>query len=99
RRVPLGEAALDRPCERLPKRPEHVMPTTRRQGRAPVLEFDLPQRVRVTVAERVAGLPELRGQLPLRRGIDGTAVPLEERVEEVVDGPWPIERGKEVAAP
>ena len=49
-------------------------------------------------AEHRAGLPKLPLELPLRRGVDGAAVPVEEHVEQRVDGRGPVLGGDDVSA-
>src|SRR5262245_30351734 len=52
----------------------------------------------MTVAELVACLPELRGQLPLRRRVDRAAMLVEEHVEQPVDRLRTVPGGEMVAA-
>ena len=85
RRVTAHETTCDAPRERLPQRAEAVVPRASRKGQLPVLDVGATERIRLPIAELLAGVLELRLELPLRRRVNLRAVLREEHVEELVD--------------
>jgi hypothetical protein len=96
--VPLDEAAVDAPRERLPEDAEDAVPRSWRKRLVPVLDLDAAEAVGVPVAELSAYLAELCGHLPDRQRVERAAVLLEEHVQQFVDGLRPVAGGDEVAA-